>query len=102
MTRRVHSVWFHSAASALFACLGTAAAEPAPEVTSLPQWVLRAQQRLAFNHTQQRELHSLVDENSARLSALQARYAANRPTIRGARSVKRWRACSAGSAASSP
>jgi len=43
---------------------------------SLPQWVLRAQERLGLKPVQQRELRTLVDSNSDRLRELQARYPA--------------------------
>ena len=65
---------YKGAATALFACAGAAQGEPSPEVARLPQWVVRAQERLALTPAQQRELRVLVDENSERMRTLQARY----------------------------
>jgi hypothetical protein len=44
-------------------------------ITSLPQWVLQAQQRLALEPGQQRLLRELVDGNSERLREMRARQA---------------------------
>jgi len=73
------------AATALIACSGATLAdvevtdpEPANSrqlVTSLPQWVLQAQQRLALDPAQQRLLRELVDGNSERLREMRARLA---------------------------
>jgi len=78
------------AATALIACSGAAfadleLADPKPanaeptssgtKITSLPQWLLRAQRRLALEPIQQRELRQLVDGNSERLREMQARQA---------------------------
>ena len=62
----------------MLACAAPLPAECADEITSLPHWVLRAQERLALAPAQQRELRSLVDVNADRLRELQARYAARR------------------------
>jgi len=43
----------------------------------LPQWILRAQERLALEADQQRELRALIDENSRRLRELQLRLASS-------------------------
>jgi hypothetical protein len=73
MTRRIRSILCRGAATALFACAGPALADPEPAVTSLPQWVVRAQERLALEPDQQRELRTLVDANSERLQELRER-----------------------------
>lgn len=83
MARRLHSLWFHGAASALFAWMGAAWAEPVPESDSLPQWVQRAQERLALNAEQRRGLCLLVDVNSERLRTLQNRHAVANPDDSG-------------------
>lgn len=70
MTRRIRSFLCRGAATALFACAGPALADPEPTVTSLPQWVVRAQERLGLEPAQQRELRILVDANSERLREL--------------------------------
>jgi len=71
MTRRIRSLLFSGAASAIFAVAGTALADPIVETGDLTQWVQRAQQRLALKPAQQRELRALVDDNTVRLQALQ-------------------------------
>ena len=94
MTRRIRSLLFSGAASAIFAVAGTALADPIVETGDLTQWVQRAQQRLALKPAQQRELRALVDDNTpARLQALQ-------PIAAGA-TAKRWRPCSANFASGS-
>ena len=79
MTRRIRSILCQGAATALFACAGPAIADPDASVTSLPQWILRAQERLGLQPAQQRELRSLVHENSERLRELRERYADSEP-----------------------
>jgi hypothetical protein len=74
MATRIRSMICGSALT-LFACTGTTLAEAADEITSLPQWVQRAQQRLALLPAQQRELHVLINDNSEKLEALQERAA---------------------------
>jgi hypothetical protein len=74
MTRRVRNILWQGAASALLVVGEPALAEPVDEVNSLPQWAVRAQQRLALDPAQQRELRALVDENTARLQALQGHH----------------------------
>jgi hypothetical protein len=71
MTRRIRTLLFSGAASAIFAVAGTALADPVAEPGDLTQWVQRAQQRLALKPAQQRELRALVDDNTVRLQALQ-------------------------------
>ena len=73
MSRRTRSILCH-AASALFVIAEPAFADPVDDVASLPQWVVRAQQRLALNPVQQRELRALVDDNTVRLQSLQERH----------------------------
>ena len=68
---------FEGAASALFACAAPAFADAPPESTSLPQWVVRAQERLALKPAQRQELRVLIDANATRMQALQARYSAD-------------------------
>ena len=75
MNRRIRTILWRSAASALLACAGPALADPEPSVTNLPQWVLRAQERLGLQPAQQLELRTLVDENSERLRELRERHA---------------------------
>jgi hypothetical protein len=65
------------AASSLIARAGAEAVDPEAQATSLPQWVWRAQQRLALDAAQRRELRALVDENSGRLRFLQSGLAAD-------------------------
>jgi hypothetical protein len=62
------------AATALLACAG-ADAEPEPVVTSLPHWVVRAQERLALDPLQQHELRVLIDGNAERLREMRSRFA---------------------------
>jgi hypothetical protein len=69
MARRFHSILWQGAASA-FLMGGPAIADPVEDVHSLPQWVVRAQQRLAFKPVQQRELRMLVDDNAAKMQSL--------------------------------
>lgn len=63
------------AVSALLACAGDAVADTRPPANSLPQWVLRAQERLALQPAQQRELRLLVDGNAVRLDEMRLRFA---------------------------
>jgi len=77
MARKFREVFFQGAASALFACATPALAEPPVESNSLPQWVVRAQERLALQPAQQRELRALIDDNAVRMQGLQARYTAD-------------------------
>jgi hypothetical protein len=74
MPRRVRSLLCRGAATALIACAGPALPGPQP-VTSLPQWMVRAQERLGLEPAQQRELRMLVDANADRLHELRERYA---------------------------
>src|SRR5262245_8415669 len=74
MSRRIRSMICRGAATALFACAG-AAAEPEPAVSSLPHWVIRAQERLGLDPFQQRELRVLVDGNAERLREMRERFA---------------------------
>jgi hypothetical protein len=69
MARRFRSILWQGAASA-FLMGGPAIADLAEDVHSLPQWVVRAQQRLAFKPVQQRELRMLVDDNAAKMQSL--------------------------------
>ncbi len=75
MTRCIRSILCRGAASALIACVGPALADPEPAVTNLPQWVMRAQERLGLQPAQQFELRTLVDANSERLRELRERHA---------------------------
>jgi len=70
MSRRIRSILWHGAASALFVMAEPAFADPVDEVNSLPQWVLRAQHRLGLSGAQQRDLRTLVDDNNAKMQAL--------------------------------
>jgi hypothetical protein len=74
MTRRVGNILWQGAASALLVVGEPAFADPVDEVNSLPQWAVRAQQRLALKPAQQRELRALVEANTARLQALQGHH----------------------------
>ena len=74
---RLRTMLVGGAASALLACAGEVGADPQPATTSLPQWVVRAQERLGLEPAQQRELRALVDDNAGRLDELRARYSAN-------------------------
>jgi hypothetical protein len=69
MTRRIRTLLCQGAASALFVA-GPAFAEP-EEIGSLPHWMLRAQQRLALEPVQRRELRLLVDDNAGKLRSLE-------------------------------
>lgn len=73
MSRRIRSIMCQGAASALFVVAGPTFADPADESASLPQWMLRAQQRLALKPAQQRGLRTLVDENSVKVQAVSGR-----------------------------
>ena len=75
MARRFRSYVFQGAATALFACATPAFPDPVDDTADLPQWMVRAQQRLALKPDQQRELHELVDVNTSKLAALQRRLA---------------------------
>lgn len=70
MSRRIRSILWHGAASALFVMAEPAFADPVDEVNSLPQWVVRAQHRLGLSGAQQRELRTLVDDNNVKMQAL--------------------------------
>jgi hypothetical protein len=71
MSRRIRSILWHGAASALFVMAEPAFADPVDEVnSSLPQWVVRAQHRLGLSGAQQRELRTLVDDNNVKMQAL--------------------------------
>lgn len=76
MSRRIRNILWQGAASALFVIAEPALADPIEDVGSLPQWVVRAQQRLALTPLQRRELRALVDDNAVRLQALQERHPA--------------------------
>ena len=76
-TRRVRSIVCRGAATALIACTCPVVAEPeAAEAgraaTSLPQWMLRAQQRLALEPAQLRELRILISQSAERMRELGA------------------------------
>jgi len=73
MASRFRSYLYQGAASALIACATPAFPDPAEESASLPQWMVRAQQRLALKPAQQLELRDLVELNTSRLAALQRR-----------------------------
>jgi len=75
MGQRFRYMICNGTATALLACANAVPAEPLAEVRSLPQWVLRAQERLALEPAQQRELRALIDANAERLRELQARHA---------------------------
>ena len=74
MSSRIRSILWQGAASALIVMGEPAFADPVDEVASLPQWVVRAQQRLALKPAQQRELRTLIDDNTVRLQSLQERH----------------------------
>ncbi len=76
VSRRFRSLICKGAAAAILVCAGDAPAEPVNDVRSLPQWVLRAQERLGLQPAQQRELRALVDANAGRMRELQERLAA--------------------------
>jgi hypothetical protein len=69
MARRFRTILWQGAASA-FLMGEPAFADPVEEVQNLPQWVVRAQRRLALKPAQQRELRMLVDDNAARMQSL--------------------------------
>lgn len=69
MARRLRSILWQGAASA-FLIAEPAFADPVEDLRSLPQWVVRAQQRLALRPAQQRELRMLVDDNSVKMESL--------------------------------
>jgi hypothetical protein len=69
MARRLRSILWQGAASA-FLIAEPAFADPVEEVRSLPQWVVRAQQRLALQPAQQRDLRMLMDDNSVKMRSL--------------------------------
>ena len=73
------------AASALLACGGAAVADTPRMVTSLPQWVTRAEERLALQPDQERELRRLVDGNAERLDGLRERFPGDSAEARRAR-----------------
>ena len=77
MGQRFRYMICNGTATALLACANAVPAEPLAEVRSLPQWVLRAQERLALEPAQQRELRALIDANAERLRELQARHASS-------------------------
>jgi hypothetical protein len=69
MSRRFRSILWQGAASA-FLIAEPAFAEPADDARSLPQWVVRAQRRLALKPAQQCELRMLVDDNAMKMQSL--------------------------------
>jgi len=69
MARRLRSFLWQGAASA-FLIAEPAFADPVDDVRSLPQWVVRAQLRLALKPAQQRALRMLVDDNSVKMESL--------------------------------
>jgi hypothetical protein len=73
--KRFRSALCQAAVSALLACAGDAVADPRPPATSLPQWIMRAQERLGLQPGQQRELRLLVDGNAVRLDEMRLRFA---------------------------
>src|SRR3954468_15369123 len=77
MAQQFRKMMFRGAASAWFACAAPAFAEAPAETTSLPQWMVRAQERLALKPGQQSELRLLTDASATRMQALQARYTAD-------------------------
>jgi len=72
----------NGAATALLACASAVPAETLAEARGLPQWMVRAQQRLDLAPAQQREVRALVDANSLRLHELQGNLAATDPGAR--------------------
>src|SRR5262245_49338570 len=80
--RRVRYIVCRGGATALIACTGPALADAEPAdseaaetgraVTSLPQWMLRAQQRLALDPAQQQELRRLVRVCAERMREMSA------------------------------
>jgi Spy/CpxP family protein refolding chaperone len=81
---RMWSLWCGGAASALLACGGEAIADTPRMVSSLPQWVTQAEERLALQPEQQRELRLLVDGNAERLDEMRERFAGDSPEARRA------------------
>lgn len=73
MGSRFRSYLYQGAASALFACATPAFSDPVEESANLPRWMVRAQQRLALQPVQQRELRELVQLNTSKMAALQRR-----------------------------
>ncbi len=73
MGSRFLHYFFRGAASALFACATPAFADPVDDPANLPQWMQRAQQRLALTPSQQRELRELAEQNTSSLAVLQRR-----------------------------
>jgi hypothetical protein len=69
MARRFRSILWQGAASA-FLIAEPVFADPLEDRRSLPQWVVRAQLRLALKPAQQRELRVLVDSNAMKMEAL--------------------------------
>ena len=69
MARRFRSFLWQGAASA-FLMVEPVFADPVEDMRSLPQWAVRAQQRLALKPAQQRELRVLVDANAVKMEAL--------------------------------
>jgi hypothetical protein len=76
MSRRIRNSLRQGAASVPLLIAGPAFADPVEDAGSLPQWVARAQQRLALTPPQRRELRALADANTARLQSLQKRHPA--------------------------
>ena len=70
MSRRFRSFLWQGAASAFLVIGEPGIADAADDVGHLPQWVVRAQQRLALTPAQQREVRRLVDENTAKMRSL--------------------------------
>ena len=70
MSRRFRSFIWQGAASAFLVIGEPGIADAADDVGHLPQWVVRAQQRLALTPAQQREVRQLVDENTVKMQAL--------------------------------
>lgn len=84
---RLLSLCRGGALCALLACAGDAVADSKPAVSSLPQWVMRAQERLELQPYQQHELRRLVDGNAERIDALRQRYAGDTAEGRRAQRV---------------
>ena len=73
MARRFRSILWQGAAASALLMAEPIFADPVDDVHSLPQWVLRAQQRLALTPAQQRELRVLVDDNAVKMHSLPRR-----------------------------
>ena len=73
MASRFRNLFFRGAASALFVCTAPAFADPVDDPANLPEWMVRAQQRMALNPAQQRALRELVDRNGSKLAARRRR-----------------------------